>query len=734
MLSKILRFTVLGGVFLLPFIPLLVTESMFFPFISGKNFTFRIIVEIILAAWLGLMLVDHEYRPKRSWIFIAMAVFTIIVALADLFGVNPVRSFWSNFERMEGLVTILHLAAYLFVAGSVLKGETMWNRFWNVSILGSVITCIYAFAQLGGSLAIHQGDVRVDATLGNATYLAVYLLFNIFATLWLLYRHRANRVWTIAYLVVLAMEVIILYYTGTRGTLLGLVGGLGLAALITLVGGRAHPRARRLAGIVVLVLVLGSGGFFLARNTSVVEESPTLSRFANISLKDTTTQSRLILWGGIVLPAFKERPLLGWGQDNFIVVFGKYYDPRMHAQEPWFDRAHNVFFDWLVAAGILGFLAYLFLFGAGLGLLWRGRWPFLEKALLTGLFAAYFFHNIFVFDNIASYLFFVIVLAWIHSGYISSREDGKEKIKETYTVSTAGVRAGAASILVVGIIASVWWNGVYIARSQTLIEAIVEDQMRNNPAQGLAKYEDVLTRDQGLGIDETREQLVQSAVRAYARAPEDPTTVRLILRAKEELLESVEHDPLNTRPLFFVGYLLSRTGAGDEAITYFEKALAINPDRQNFLYEIGNIYMRRSDFTDAIEPFAQAYAAEETNDRAFTFYAATLMHAGKFAEGEALLMDRFGTTTIDNELLFQAYDRVGRNDKIAAILELRLREMAPEDNPSTRVSLALVYLALQRPEDAIREIERAAALSPAFAEQGTQMIEAIRAGKKIKVK
>ena len=59
-------------------------------------------------------------------------------------------------------------------------------------------------------------------------------------------------------------------------------------------------------------------------------------------------------WQGV-----KEHPILGWGQENYIVLFNKYYDPKMYQQEPWFDRSHNVFFDWLVSGGILALLAYL---------------------------------------------------------------------------------------------------------------------------------------------------------------------------------------------------------------------------------------------------------------------------------------------------------------------------------------------------------------------------------------
>src|SRR3989338_11362526 len=101
-LERTLRWIVIGGIFLLLFVPLIVAQSLFFPYITGKNFAFRIIVEIMTGAWLALMLTRAEYRPRRSWILGALVIFTAVIAAADLFGAYPFKSFWSNYDRMDG--------------------------------------------------------------------------------------------------------------------------------------------------------------------------------------------------------------------------------------------------------------------------------------------------------------------------------------------------------------------------------------------------------------------------------------------------------------------------------------------------------------------------------------------------------------------------------------------------------------------------------------------------------
>src|SRR5262245_50637598 len=118
-IEKVLRWIVIGGVFLLPFVPFLVTQSLFFPYITGKNFAFRVIVEVIFSAWFALALVYPHYRPRRSWILTSFAIFVGAIAVADAQGVNVFKSFWSNFERMDGWVTLAHLLAYLIVVASV---------------------------------------------------------------------------------------------------------------------------------------------------------------------------------------------------------------------------------------------------------------------------------------------------------------------------------------------------------------------------------------------------------------------------------------------------------------------------------------------------------------------------------------------------------------------------------------------------------------------------------------
>src|SRR3990167_2624425 len=405
MIKSWLKWIIFAGLFIVPFVPFLVSSSFFFPFITTKAFAWRIIVEIIFATWVLLALLDANYRPKKSVILYAVFGFLVIIGLADLLGVGPVKSFWSNFERMEGFVTLLHLGMFFAATSSVFK-EVDWKRWWNVSLLASFLMVLYSVLQIIGLKTINQGGVRVDGMLGNAIYLAVYMLFHIFIALLFMWREWKSVALRWAYGLLILSQAFVLYYTATRGAILGLLGGLFIMAVFNI--RNKEDRLVRKSSIAVLVgLIVLVGGFVAIKDAEFIHNSPVLSRFSSLTTEELKTQGRYFVWP-IALEGVKERPLLGWGQENFNYIFNEHYVPEMYRLEPWFDRAHNIFLDWAVAGGLLGLLSYLLLYVALLLSIWKKNITFshTEKSILTGLIAAYFFHNFFVFDHLISYILF----------------------------------------------------------------------------------------------------------------------------------------------------------------------------------------------------------------------------------------------------------------------------------------------------------------------------------------
>ena len=192
---------------------------------------------------------------------------------------------------------------------TVLTVEKKWRAWWYTALAFSTYVIVYGFLQLSGYALIHQGSTRIDATLGNAAYLAVYMLFNFFISLWLAF--TTKNVWIRYALFVFAfLSSWILFATATRGTLLGLAGGIFLAALLMLFTMGKRARSWSIGAIVLLLLV--AGGFMWAKDTGAIRHDPVLGRIASISLASGDT--RFTIWH-MAFEGVAEKPVFGWGQE-----------------------------------------------------------------------------------------------------------------------------------------------------------------------------------------------------------------------------------------------------------------------------------------------------------------------------------------------------------------------------------------------------------------------------------
>jgi O-antigen ligase/tetratricopeptide (TPR) repeat protein len=726
-IEKCLKWVIISGIFALAFIPLFVAHSLFFPFITGKNFSFRLIVEAIGALWLALALVSTQYRPRRTWLLAAFAAFIVIMAIADLQGINPFKSFWSNYERMEGWVTLAHLFVLFVVTAAMLHTEKLWRAFWMTSIGVSILVGLYGVLQLAGVLAINQGGVRLDATFGNATYLAAYMMFHLFITamLWAeIWNTGKNRMlWSWIAAPVMLLQVSILFFTATRGSILGVIGGAILSALILVLLARQSRTVWRVSvGIIVGLLVL-VGGFFLVRHQAWVQNIEPLQRVASISLTDETTIARFYNWG-MAWQGVKQRPLLGWGQENYNVVFNENYDPRMYGQEQWFDRVHDIFFDWLVAGGILGLLAYLSLFASGLYMVWKsGAFSVAERALMTGLFAAYFFHNLFVFDNITSYLLYIFVLAYIASR-VARYKDLKPGItRQIIPISLLSVVAGVAVALALFTMYAVNWNA-YQANKALLSAVSPQSSIGTN-----LNYFEASINYGSFGTQEAREQLVQGALTlaGNTQVPADQAK-NLFDAAAKAMSDQVAAAPLDARFPFFLGALYGAYGDSADAEKYLRQAKALSPNKQSIRFQLGINLLSEGKNDEALALMKETYELDTDDTDALVFYAMAAIRAGQDTLADQLVAQLNALGLSGDQRIIGSYVARKQYSKIADVWSAYL--VKNPTNTQAQFGLAAAYFANGDKAKAVAQLQHIADSNPdANAKaQALDLIKQINAG------
>jgi O-antigen ligase len=661
--KQTLRFIVLAGLFLVPFIPFLVSSSLFFPFITTKAFAWRFIIEIVFAAWILLALLDPEQRPRKSPILYAVLAFLAVIGVASIFSFDPARSFWSNFERMEGYVSLLHLGAFFLVISSVLV-EKDWKRWWNTSLVAAGLMVLYSMAQLGGLATINQGGVRVDGTFGNASYLAVYMLIHVFIASLFMWREWRSSALRYSYAALILGEIFILYHTATRGAILGLLGGLFIVALLNF-RNKEEKRVRRLSTAILATLVIVGGGFFLLKDTGLVKNSPVLSRFSTISTEELKSGGRSFVWP-MALKGFQERPILGWGQENFVYVFQKHYSPEMYRLEPWFDRAHNIFLDWAVAGGILGLLAYLSLYIVLIYLVWwrDNNLEKIEKSILTGLVGAYFFHNLFVFDHLVSYILFFAILGYVH-------QRNSQNLLWDKSFSRGVVNNLALPLVTVLLVSTIYFVNIKpIGTNLSLINAF---NALRTPGQ-LALAADEFEKSYGnswLGSSEVSEQVAQNALTILNSDISLERKNQFFTFAKDLVTSEAARSPQNAKQQLVAGSLLAATGDSGEAIMYLERARDLSPGKQQVYFEIGSAHINNKQFDEALRVFREAYEMAPEYSEAKIIYLIGAIYAGDRNIEREIASKLSEQEFVFEERIISAYYLNKRFPEVVNILERR---------------------------------------------------------------
>ncbi len=738
-LNDWLRWGVIIGVLAIFFTPLVRIDLLFFPFITGKGFVFRILVEIVFALWLILAMRDPSVRPRmpakggRAWLFVALTVFVAFVGFADIFSMNPTKSFWSNFERMDGWISLIHLWAFFTVVWATLRERFHWRLLFETTIAVSVVEALWGMLQLAGKVAINQGGVRVDGTFGNAAYLAIYMLFSFFFTalafFWWGRKTKYIQWW---YALAAILQLIMIFYTATRGAILGLAGGVFVAAFILLLLGKTDARLKKGAIGLLVFLVVVMGGLYAARHTPLIQNNPIFSRVTNIAPSDLTT--RFTLWHmafeGVV--SSPKTIVVGWGQESFNYIFNQYYEPSLWGQEQWFDRAHNEFIDWFVAAGLPGFLLYLSLFALLLWYVWRSGSSFsvVERGLITGLIVAYALNNMVVFDNLLSYILFFTLLAYVL--YRADEEPvATEKVADKPGASlwTKPMSDGAvafAAPVTIAVMAGVF----YFANVPGMLTAYeLIDALKPHP-QGIAANVAAIKSAEnttGLGRQEVREQTIEFALQVKSSNIGDAAFQTSIEQyAALQMQDELSKVPNDARLHVFFGSFFQQLGQNDAAFAELVKAQALSPRKQQILFELGSIEMGRGNAAQSLAWFKQAYDLDHSFGQAAVYYAAALIRTGNPAAADAILEANFQTTTPDNDTLLQAYLDVHNYARVIALVKARAD--ADPKNLKLRVQVAAAYLQSGDRASAIQTLQDAIAMDPSFAAQGQYYIQQIQKG------
>ena len=430
-ISKFLLFTAV-------FTPLIYANNLIYPYLTGKIIFFRLMVGLALIFFAAYKIFTFETigdfkkylkdifkKYNRNPLVLAVSVFFISLFISAIFAVNPYRAFWGNLERGEGLINLSHYLVFALLIAAVFNSRD-WLKFFAVSLVVGLVVIFYGFLQWFGMdfpfMPVGSDSFRPGSFIGNPAFLAAYLILLI-AISGVVKSSADKRHKILAYLTAV-LGLLLIFLTRSRGALVGIFIGL----LVLLIYGvfSANKKIKNTAMVLFFVLLGISIIFAFTYKSQFWQEIPGFDRISkSVSYtNDASIQTRLIAWKAS-LEAFKENPIFGWGLEDYLTAYSKYYNPHyVIFGETWLDRAHNKFIDILVMQGLFGITAYLAVFGAIF-------WTFRKRPLIFAALFAYIAQNLFVFEEINSYILFYAFLGFAVASFtVFAEADYKDSESE----------------------------------------------------------------------------------------------------------------------------------------------------------------------------------------------------------------------------------------------------------------------------------------------------------------
>ena len=426
----------IAGIFIAVILPILNAPPLFSPPDWGKILIFRIVVSILIftSTWHILLLLrknklaalfqTFSFKKKENIVLWLLFGLFITFLLSTLFSVDIRFSLWGDPTRAGGFIAFISYIILSILAFLILKGKS-WQRLWDTAITVGVLISIVAIFQWQGWFSdIFVATARPASTLGNPIMLAMFSFILLFLSF--PFGLKETKTWKkIFYFASTALFLLIILITATRAAYVAIVLSSFYFLFFYPIQKKWLSVALKGSFLIFLALIISSIYYV---NTQ--PELPEITRtnpilrlvIPRLSLNLLSYEPRFSAWQ-VALEAIKEKPLLGYGPENFATAFDKYYDPALpnieyieKGSNSWWDRAHNTLLGTAVHTGIPSAILYFSIFGV---LFWQLR--LIKKrdvqniGIIHGIQAAFIGYltiNMFSFDTFSTYILLFLLIAY----------------------------------------------------------------------------------------------------------------------------------------------------------------------------------------------------------------------------------------------------------------------------------------------------------------------------------
>ncbi len=765
---------------------LLVLFSFSYDFLSSfsflRNIIFRILTVIICFLYLLLFSLNRSYKPRfNSSLFVLILLF-LTYCLSAVVNGTLMTSFWGDYLRMDGLFALVHYIVFAFVVSALFRDFSAWSKVWQLLLFVSFCTALIAVSQfLHYPLLIDSaGGIRVSSTFGNVSYygffqslaffLSLYVVANprlkqvplilwffLFADIllifleiytrvhyhqpgllrqlvgnlylvliwlwpqfWLLRFRLVHQPWQrwLAVVSLLLLQLLAIWLSGARSAIIATATGLICLALILAVrlSQRWHKNQRLiLIGLSTLVVLITT---WLSRSF--------LFRIPQYLQEYNSFTDRLIVWQ-ISWKAFLAKPILGWGPENFLTAFNRYYDDRLFRSgiSPiWYDKAHNILIQHLVDGGLLAALLYLILWLLiirSFRHLWRQRPAERTSWVVLAVFAlVYWIQSLFYFDTISNQLLFFILLS-----YLWSREAELSNAVKRYGLPLRvpfgrPIFFSLISAITVLFIYNFYLDSILANKDFTTKLMTVRTDWSQATEDKLESIRLEAAKSPTLGKSELRYQyvlLISDFITQGSPLPAELLKSQVAI-AESVLLKNISKKPTETETYVQLANYYLLAGRVDKV--YWERGLKVaqmlrrdNPNRTQLLYLEGQMFLALGLSEDGLALFRQAAERRpEVVDTHMQYYK-QLTNLQRLPEAERYFQLHLSSVPSEDILAVIKYD-IGARHFDLALKHLEVLKNRQELSEDVATLSAVALLLEGKQSEALKQAQEAVMLYPSL--------------------
>jgi O-antigen ligase/tetratricopeptide (TPR) repeat protein len=361
-------------------IPVIFDYSLDVPFTVAKTLLSHSLGYALSGVMAGLLLRFGRSFVVWSPLHIPVLAFLAANIAATAFAADQPLALYGTHVRMLGLGTIADWVVLYFAVVFLVRTRTAATAVTACALCASIVVLAYELVQLLGRDPFSWNmDVvaRPISTVGQATSLAQYLtVLAIGAAGIALVVQDSPRIVRVMLLALSAVLMVGAAATGTRSAILGIGAGAAIVVLATWLRS-SSARARVLGLVAVVVASAALAILFLvspvgARFAAVVSPQLGDNNDDLLARLEPATETRGALYQ-IAAALVRDRPILGYGPDNFVVGVAKF---RTASEPPEIRQslatsAHSWVGYAATSGGLIGLAAFVGIAALALGLAFR---------------------------------------------------------------------------------------------------------------------------------------------------------------------------------------------------------------------------------------------------------------------------------------------------------------------------------------------------------------------------